>query len=117
MRSDDGLKKEDLEQFIGTSQYFRHWTGLLYTDGISYLAEEGEAYWLLDSIGSYQRSPNVRNVELQFWELAVRENRSAVLNMRQDTGLPEIVRQKIPYNFSTGFDQALLCEQCSVFAE
>ena len=43
------LTEADLMQFIGTENYWRHWLGFNYTDGVKYLAEKGEAYWQLSA--------------------------------------------------------------------
>lgn len=61
-----------LSQFIGTENYYRHWTGaLVYTDGVKAMAEMCGAYWLIDSIASWQ--PTCRRDEMlremQFWTL------------------------------------------------
>ncbi len=92
------LTQSDLDQFIGTSQYYRHWTGLLdYTDGVHYLAEQAGAYWLIDAIGSYQIPPRIRELPIQFWRLRVDEDRSALLEMGEDLPEPIVLRQEIPY--------------------
>ena len=45
------ISESDLSQFIGTENYYRHWTGHgVYTDGVKYLAEKAGAYWLIDAI-------------------------------------------------------------------
>lgn len=46
----------DLQQFTSTQDYHRHFTGLLYTDGIQYLAEHGQCFWLIDLVGSHQHT-------------------------------------------------------------
>ena len=38
------LTHSDLEQFIGTENYYQHPLGLLYTDGVQYMAEKGGAH-------------------------------------------------------------------------
>ena len=39
----------ELERFIGTNNYYKHSiTRKVYTDGVHYLAEKAEAYWLID---------------------------------------------------------------------
>ena len=92
METKQKLNKADLAQFIGTTQYFKHWLpGLVYTDGVKYLAETGGAYWLINAIASYRRQE-----QFQVWTLTVAD-RSAVLTMVEDTGQPEIVRQEIEY--------------------
>ncbi len=79
-----------LAGFTGTEQYHRHWTGLLYTDGVAFLAENAGngAYWLLDAIASYQ--PECRKDatlrEMQFWTLMVKDSKNAVLLCERDKG-------------------------------
>lgn len=85
----------ELDQFIGTEHYYKHWLGFVFTDGIKYLADEAKAYWLIDAIGSYQ--PELRNVEVQFWTLTVNHDKSAVLEMKEDSDLPARVKQLIPW--------------------
>ena len=85
-----------LDQFFGTEKWYRHFTGMLYTDGIKYLAEQAGAYWLIDAVGSYQ--PVLQDEEFQLWRLEVDlEKSTGVLTMRRDTGLKPLVTQKIPY--------------------
>ncbi len=88
-----GLEAE-LDQFHGTTRYFRNFTGLLFTDGIKYLAEQASCYWLVDLVGSHQ--PAVEGVRFQLWEIAV-EDSKALVTMREDTHEPVLVRQRIPY--------------------
>jgi hypothetical protein len=85
----------ELSLFTGTTTYYRNWQGLLYTDGVKYLAENAGAYWLIDAIASWQ--PHVRTVErdFQLWELHVSDNHGAELTVRRDSGAPAIARQKI----------------------
>jgi len=42
--------KARLDQNIGTSQWYRHTSTILYTDGVQEMAELCEAYWLIDAI-------------------------------------------------------------------
>lgn len=87
--------EEDLRQFTGTEHYYRNFTGLIYTDGIKHLAEQAGAYWLIDLVGSYQYK--LRNVPFQLWTLAVNEDQTALVTMKEDDGQPTKVRQEIPY--------------------
>ena len=64
-----------LGQFHGTTRYYRDFTGLLFTDGVKYLADNAKCYWLLDLVGSYQS--RLRNMRFQVWRLQVRDDRSA----------------------------------------
>lgn len=80
------LTKADLEQFTGTSCYYRHWLGLRYTDGVKFLVDRAGAYWLVDTIALHQ--PNCLKdsmlQEFQFWKLKV-ENQSGLLICERDT--------------------------------
>lgn len=45
---------DDLTQFTGTAQYYRHWaTGVRYTDGVQYIGANG-CGWLVDLIALAQ---------------------------------------------------------------
>jgi len=94
------LTEADLSQFTGTSQWYTHPLGLLYTDGVLYLAERGGAHWLLDAIASWQLDPRVRDdrilKQIQFWKLTVNPDRSAVLICERDSD-DVAVTQEIPF--------------------
>lgn len=71
MKSSAEIKLE-LSQFSGTSQYFQHPFGqLLYTDGVQYLAQECNAYWLLDVICSYRLVKKIREEDFLVHKLKV----------------------------------------------
>lgn len=63
--------REQLAQYSGTENHYRHISGLLYTDGIKAMAQLCGAYWLIDAIASHQprcrRDPMLR--DMQFWFL------------------------------------------------
>ena len=91
------LTEEDLAQFNCTENHYRHFTGLKYTDGVKFMAEVGEAYWLIDAIASYQaglKDPILK--AFQLWELVV-TNGSAVLTARPDSDQEPVITQEIPY--------------------
>lgn len=91
------LTNADLTQFIGTTSYYRHWLGLKYTDGVKFLADRAEAYWLVDLIAMHQ--PNCLTdpmlQEIQFWKLKV-ENQSGVLTCERDEG-DVYLSEQIPF--------------------
>lgn len=95
------LTQSDLSQFTGTEHYFRHFGGLLYTDGVKYLADKAGAFWLLDAIASYQstimRGGNEALKEYQFWTLEVNTDKSAVLYCQADAGEPRTIEQAIEF--------------------
>jgi Family of unknown function (DUF6876) len=92
-----------LMQFYGSEEFFRHWTrSLIYTEGVQYLAEHAGAYWIIDAIASYQRSPAILRDQMlrafQVWQLAVDlDAHSAVLTCVKDTGYEPSIRQAIEF--------------------
>ena len=44
--------KLDLDQFYGSEDLHKHWSGLKYTEGVQYLCEQASSFWLLDAIAS-----------------------------------------------------------------
>lgn len=46
------LNKADLAHFTGTETWWRHplFKDFTYTDGVRYVTQEGQAYWLLEAI-------------------------------------------------------------------
>ncbi len=83
------LNLSDLDQFIGSSVIYQHLSNLTYTEGVKYVADNGNAYWLIDAIVSYQNDSRITQdamlQEIQFWKLQVNENQSAVLICERDT--------------------------------
>ncbi|MBI4501822.1 MAG: hypothetical protein HY700_11740 [Gemmatimonadetes bacterium] len=91
-----GMALEDeLAQVHGTIRYYRNFTGLLFTDGVKYLGDHANCYWLIDLVGSHQR--DLEDIRFQPWELEVVEQFAGVVTMREDDNAPVIVRQNIPY--------------------
>lgn len=63
------IQEKDLTQFIGTTQYYKHWTGsIVYTDGVQYVGENG-GYWIIDLIASYQTRDLLRDQPFQAWTI------------------------------------------------
>ena len=109
------LTQTELDAFVGTENIYQHPFEIYYTDGVKYLATQGEAFWLLDAIAnasacasacaplriaSHQTQQILSQPELQkfqIWELTVAEDKSAVLICRADTNTEPVVRQEIEY--------------------
>ena len=86
----------ELRNFTGTEHYYKHSFGnLTYTDGIKYMAEAADAYWLIEAIASYQYDWNI--CEFQIWNLKVFPDDSAQLVMQEDDDEPRLVVQFIHY--------------------
>ncbi len=95
MATGDGDLEAELAHFHGTTGYYKNFTGLLYTDGVKYLADHAECYWLIDLVGSYQ--PQLRDVPFQVWRIKVKDDDSALVTMVEDTGKPVKIKQEIPF--------------------
>lgn len=91
------ITKQDLDQFTGTEHYYKHFTGLKYTDGIKYLADKTNCYWFIDIIASYQMEEKVRNCPFQIWTLQLGVGGKASVTMKEDTNEPDKVSQVVEY--------------------
>lgn len=96
------LKQEDLAAFSGSDKLYRHWTGnLYYTEGVKYLAEKGEAHWLLDCLAAAQLDERILRrpllQEIQFWTLEVVKGERAILYCKEDSDRPAAYTQEIPF--------------------
>ena len=90
----EDVKKENLMQFIGTEQYWNV-MGFRVTDGVKFLMDNG-ASWLITDIISYQYDKKIGSRSFQVWKLKVKDNKG-VLEMREDSDLPVVVRQEYGY--------------------
>lgn len=88
--------KTELNQFTCTEQWYKHPFGLLYTDGVKFLAEKAGAYWLIDAIASYQ-SKYKNKCPFQIWELSVNDDDRATLTMRENSNQPAQVTQEVGF--------------------
>ena len=89
------LTSDALRQFTGTEQWYRHLSGYLYTDGVRYVAQAGEAYWLIDKI-LLTTSVKKDLQEFGAWKLTVNEDKSAIL-VCEDGNYHELYREKIDW--------------------
>jgi hypothetical protein len=83
------LSDADLRQFTGSENWYRHGINrnVLFTDGAKYVADEGGAYWLLDTIAICQRHElHVAAEAFQVWTLTVRPDRTATLTCDDGNG-------------------------------
>ncbi|MEM1120106.1 MAG: DUF6876 family protein [Bacteroidota bacterium] len=61
----------NLAQFTGTQNYYFHplFKKYHYTDGVRYLAQKGECYWLLEFIFGHQSNTQISNTPFQVWTI------------------------------------------------
>jgi len=90
-----------LAGFYGTEQYHRLtiFGGLKATDGVAWLAQNAECFWLMDEIGIAQRHAKIRSnpdlQEMQVWKLTVKD-KSAVL-VCEDGNDNVVLKKRIDY--------------------
>jgi len=88
-----------LAQCYGSAEFYRHWSGLIYTEGIQTMAEACRAYWLIDLIASHQ-GPIIRHpglADFQLWEITARPDHTATVTCRADSDRPAVVQQELEY--------------------
>jgi hypothetical protein len=92
------LNEDDLCQFTGTENWYRHplVRSVTYTDGAQYVAERGGAYWLLDIIATMQLEKAIRVESFQVWKLAVKPDRSGTVTCEDGNG-NEVYRQELEF--------------------
>lgn len=82
----------------GSENYYCHKPSLiLYTDGVKTLAEECQAYWLIDLIISHQSKRQVNLERFQVWELK-REKADQFFIKATDGNDNPVASQKIPFS-------------------
>lgn len=71
--------KNELRQFTGTERYYYNpiFERFRYTDGVKFLAEKANAYWLIEYIFSSQPHRSLRNEQFQVWKIAVKKDNTA----------------------------------------
>jgi hypothetical protein len=87
----------NFQDYTGTENWYRHFTGLLFTDGVRAVAETYQAYWLIDLVFSHQLSPAVKAEEFQKWVLS-RKNGNAFEATCDDGNGHIVARQAIPFS-------------------
>jgi len=89
----------ELMNFTGTEEYHPHpMSGLLFTDGVKFLALRAGALWLIDIIGSHQPMCQKDRMlrDFQLWKLVVAEDKSGVVTCERDTD-DLAIKQEIEY--------------------
>ena len=77
---------EYMAQTTGTDDCYRHWLGgLIYTDGVLFVAETCGAHWLIDLIASHQRKPKLRRNPFQVWQLTKEKDGTFAARCWDDT--------------------------------
>lgn len=82
----------ELNQFYGTQKYYRHFN-LLLTEGVYFLANEADCFWLMDIIFSY--TSNFKEEDFITCQLTVKNSKGKVVF--DDGNNNKLLSQKISY--------------------
>lgn len=101
MAQKKGLTREEIEitllNFHGSEAFFRVYPKLIITEGVQYLCESAQCFWLLDAIWSYQMLKEVRNQYFQVINLSVDLEKRKGTIVVTDGNENEIHRQELDY--------------------
>ena len=95
----------DLRHFNGTEEYHRisPLSQHVCTDGVHFLREHGDCYWLPEALASHLPTPETclrkygeKFAYLNIWTLTPKDG-GAILEARADTHDPVLIRQKIEH--------------------
>ncbi len=90
----------NLAQFTGTETWYRYRFGqttlAYYTDGVKYLADNADCYWLLTEIVSVQTETKIHREPFQVWHLQVDEEWGATLEC-EDGNDNVVFTKNIPF--------------------
>jgi hypothetical protein len=87
----------NFRDYTGTENWYRHFSGMLYTDGVQAVAETYQAYWLIDLVFSHQLSKAVKVQPFQKWVLQ-RTQGDAFMAVCDDGNGNVITQQAIPFS-------------------
>ncbi len=93
------LTHADLRQFTGTEQWYRHalMRKIVYTEGVKYLADKADCYWLIDKIATMQLEPKIKAEEFQVWKLRLNENETSAVLTCEDGNDKAVYREEISF--------------------
>lgn len=92
------INENTLGYFTGSEEFHRYGPKLVYTDGVKYVCEEGEAWWILDLINSYELHVKpVIEEEFQVWRLQVDLETKEAKMICDDGNDNIIITQRIPF--------------------
>ena len=94
------LCEQDLRHFTGSENWYRHslFSKFLYTDGVQYVAEQGEAYWLLDKIFICQHCvQSLRDEPFIVWDFILDEQGNGATLLCTDGNDTKLYSERILY--------------------
>ena len=89
--------KTELAFFTGSEKFYKAYPNLIITDGVKFLAERAEAFWLIDLVFSYQTIAKVKKEPFQVYELTVDLNTKSSKMVCTDGNENILYTQNIPF--------------------
>jgi hypothetical protein len=91
---------DQLAQFSGSECIYKHPFGFVYTEGIQYLAESFECYWLIQDIFIHSKSKQVFAQEtFQTWKLQRINNSGTAFTLTAEDGnYNKLFQARVPYS-------------------
>jgi hypothetical protein len=87
----------NLEKFMGSEKCYRTHHNVLITEGVKYLCDTAQCFWLIDCISSYQRIHKVADEPFQVVELNVDLEKCTGIIVVTDGNNNEVFRQLLDY--------------------
>lgn len=86
-----------LDNFMGSEHFYRIYPNVIITEGVKFLCEQAQCFWLVDAIFSYQTIKNVAKEPFQVIDLTVDlENQTGLIVVTDGNGV-ELTRQELEY--------------------
>lgn len=86
-----------LDGFIGSEHSYRMYPDVIVTDGVKFLCEQAQCFWLIDCISSYQTIKNVVIETFQVIDLTVDLEKHTGLIVVTDGNRVRLTRQELEY--------------------
>lgn len=96
MKTKDEIEN-DLQYFYGSETWYRHQADMLYTEGVKFLADKCQCYWLIDLVYSYQHREKFSIEPFQVWEVKVDLEAQTAVVTATDGNDHLLAKQVIPY--------------------
>lgn len=86
-----------LDGFIGSEEFYRIYPNVIITEGVKFLCEQTQCFWLIDAIFSYQTIKKVADEPFQVITLTVEPESPKGLIVVTDGNEVELTRQELDY--------------------
>ena len=86
-----------LRGFTGSEQFFRMYPNVIITEGVKFLCDQAQCYWLIDCIFSYQTIRKVAREPFQVLDLTVDLEKRTGLILVTDGNNLELYRQALEF--------------------